>query len=432
LATDFPGAVRPSSVRSWKNVGRVAKTLAGRVDALSLLSERRRVLYLAAALFAVVFGLRLAYANPQLGISFLYVAPIVLLSMAFGARGAFWAIALSMLLTVASAALKHVAVPPLGYLIRSVVFAFVGATAAVFRGISLNLTEQSSAWFEQDIDLHCIANSDGMFVRVNDAFVRTLGYSKEDLISRPFTEFVHPDDRERTVAETIKLANSMGKTVDFENRYLTADGNYHWLRWSATPVHGGLIYASARDVTSQKEFEYRLEQLAATDSLTGLPNRRRFEQDAQRTLEHITRYGHRAALLMMDLDGFKAVNDTVGHHAGDEVLKCVGSRISTRLRSSDLVARLGGDEFVVLLPESGMPEVGLIAETLMERIKQCSWRQDGVDLPVAGTIGIALFESTSPETLSNLVRRADQAMLEAKREGGDRYRVDARRVSFRA
>jgi diguanylate cyclase (GGDEF)-like protein len=179
-----------------------------------------------------------------------------------------------------------------------------------------------------------------------------------------------------------------------------------------------------RDASFERELQSRLELQATTDPLTGLPNRRRFEEEAERTLDHIARYGRRAAVLMLDLDGFKAVNDTVGHHAGDEVLTSVSARLVARLRSSDLIARLGGDEFVVLLPEVGMPELGALAEQLLEQIQLCTrvWR--GVLLPVAGSIGIALFESSSGERLAELVRRADASMYEAKRAGGGQYRVD--------
>ncbi|HEX8098914.1 MAG TPA: sensor domain-containing diguanylate cyclase, partial [Actinomycetota bacterium] len=385
--------------------------------------DRKRVVILAAAVFAAVFGLRLTFANPQLGISFLYVAPIVLLTMSFDVRGALWAVVVSMTLTIVTSVLRDSPLSPAAYAVRGTVFVFVGMTSAVFRRISLRLEQESAAWFEQDIDLHCIANMDGYFIRVNDAFVRALGYPKAELLAKPFIDFVHPEDRDRTIAETMKLANSMGDTVDFENRYRAADGSYYWLRWSATPVHGRLIYASARDVTSQKNLEERLEQLATTDSLTGLANRRRFEEEAARTIDHIARYGTRAAALMIDLDGFKEVNDRAGHQAGDEVLKRVADNLRRRLRSSDLVARLGGDEFVVLLTETGVEQAALVAEALIERITECGWQTEDEELPVSASIGVALFDSASRETLSDVVRRADNAMFEAKRAGGHRYQI---------
>lgn len=396
-----------------------------RFGSTTLLRSGRTIVASAAALFTAVFILRLMLPDPDLGISFLFVAPTVLMSFAFGIRGAAVATALSLCLMAFTTIVTNI---PLGageYLVRGTVIAFVGLTAAAFAGMNRRLEAESTAWFEQDIDLHCIASKDGRFLRVNDAFVQTLGYAKEDLLSRPFIDFVHPEDREKTIAETIKLAENLGDTIDFENRYLANDGTYHWLRWSATPAPAGKIYASARDVTTQKELQNQLEALATSDALTGLANRRRFEDEAARALEHIARYGTGAAVFMLDLDGFKAVNDTVGHHAGDGVLSCVASKLRGRLRSSDLLARLGGDEFVILLPEARMPEAGALAEKLLVEVRDCSLSEDGVDLPIAASIGIAFFNSSSPWPLADVVRHADQAMYDAKRAGGDRYRIAA-------
>jgi diguanylate cyclase (GGDEF)-like protein len=127
---------------------------------------------------------------------------------------------------------------------------------------------------------------------------------------------------------------------------------------------------------------------------------------------------------MIDLDGFKAVNDRVGHHAGDEVLVCVAEKIRARLRSSDLVARQGGDEFVMLLPEAGAREVTGVAEELLASIGECSWRQGGSVLPISASIGVAIFDAQREEAIGDLIRRADRAMLEAKRSGSGRYLVD--------
>jgi diguanylate cyclase (GGDEF)-like protein len=132
-------------------------------------------------------------------------------------------------------------------------------------------------------------------------------------------------------------------------------------------------------------------------------------------------------VIVLDLDGFKAVNDTIGHHAGDEVLACVAERLRSRLRSSDLLARLGGDEFAMLLPEVGMPDAPHVAEQLLPQIAACGRTWNGSPLPVAGSIGVALFDAGSGERLADLVRRADAAMFEAKRAGGGRCVVDPAR-----
>jgi diguanylate cyclase (GGDEF)-like protein len=227
------------------------------------------------------------------------------------------------------------------------------------------------------------------------------------------------------------LAQGLGNSVDFENRYHAKDGTYRWLRWSGTAAADGRIYASARDVTTQIELQRQLEELATTDPLTGLLNRRAFEQEAERVIQHISRHGRCAAILMPDLDGFKAVNDQVGHHAGDRVLMEVAAALRSRLRSTDLLARVGGGEFVMLLPEAAMPETGVFAEQLLDRIAKCGWSREDVDLPIAGSIGMALFDADSPEPLTELVRRADLSMYEAKRAGGTQYRIGGRQTTLR-
>ena len=403
--------------------GRV-QNVAVRRDVASRLTEARIVVLSAAALFAAIFAARFVSDEAALGISFLFVAPTVLLAVRFGVWGAVAGLAISMGLTLLWDLTQGIGLGPVGYVIRGSVIAFAGGAAALFAMIGRRLEEESAAWFEGSIDMNCIANADGYFVRVNDAFVRTLGYSKDELLTKPFLEFVHPDDRERTIAETIKLVEKLGNTIDFENRYLAKDGTYHWLHWSATPVDGGRIYASARDVTKQKELEHQLIELATTDALTGLPNRRHFGEQAAVALEHVKRYGSTAAMLMVDLDGFKAINDRIGHHAGDRVLRCVGEKIRSRLRAADLVARLGGDEFAVLLPETAEPAVGAIAEDLRVLIAGCSHRAGDEDLRVAGTVGIAILDRAAGENVDQLLRRADRALLEAKAAGGDRYVVD--------
>ena len=129
-------------------------------------------------------------------------------------------------------------------------------------------------FFEISIDLMCIAGVDGYFKRVNPAFTKALGWTAEELLAKPFIEFVHPADRERTVIEVERLASGID-TVYFENRYRKKDGSWAWLGWTcpaATPENG-LLYGVARDISEQKKIQEHLVQLATYDSLTGLANR---------------------------------------------------------------------------------------------------------------------------------------------------------------
>ena len=384
---------------------RIATALSPRAVDVSSPRARRRLVLAAITLFAVIFAVRWFSHGPELGLSFLFVVPIVIVSITIGIGGAAAGTVGALALSAIWALAKDI---PLGldaYVVRFIVFAFAGLAAALFSRMTQNLAEQTAAWFEQDLDLHCIASPDGRFVRVNEAFVRTLGYSRDELVAKPFVEFVHQDDRDSTIAETMMLAERLGDSVNFENRYVTKEGTYRWLRWSATTVTDGSIFASARDVTEQKELQVSLEKLATTDPLTGLPNRRLFEQEADRILAHIARHGRTVTAMMMDLDGFKAVNDTIGHHAGDEVLVRVASALRERFRASDLLARLGGDEFIMLLPEVSRAGAEVVATDVLSSVRTCGWRGSGGHAPVSGSIGVAVAIGPRRDDLATLVQR---------------------------
>ena len=150
----------------------------------SFRGDRSTILATSVALFGIVFALRLASPEAELGVTFLFVAPIVLVSLVYGARGAALGVAVAFGLTVLWAIVQHANLEPLGYLVRGIVFAFVGATSAIFRNQSRRLEEETTAWFEQALDLHCIADATGRFVRINEAFTRVLGHHKDEFQAR--------------------------------------------------------------------------------------------------------------------------------------------------------------------------------------------------------------------------------------------------------
>ena len=260
---------------------------------------------------------------------------------------------------------------------------------------------------------------------MNSAFQDLLGYRKEQLLGRPYLSFVHPDDVEETVAMAASLAEGQVNQGGFENRYQAADGSYRWLRWTSTTDHSrGLVYATARDVTETKNLEKRLTNLAHTDSLTGLLNRRHFEDESRRQLEFIARYGPGAALFLFDIDRFKTINDTEGHAAGDAALKKVADAMDARVRKTDICARVGGDEFAILFPGVDRAQAASLAESLLDSIRSSS---DGGPTTTS-SIGIALFDPTEPVPLETLMGEADEAMYQAKRAGGNRYAFAAIRL----
>ena len=274
--------------------------------------------------------------------------------------------------------------------------------------------ERARRFFDLSRDLLCTANMDGYFVELNEAWTKALGYGLDELRAVPFIERVHPDDRERTEAEAAGLFEGAG-TLSFENRYLAKDGTWHWLRWSSQlSPDESLIYARAADVTEIKQIEAEREELldqvsemARRDALTGLPNRRALEEQLPQAMARARRRRSSLSLAILDIDHFKAYNDTHGHLAGDEVLRACARAWDSTLRAEDAIARFGGEEFLVLLPDTAPPEAAEIVERLRERTpmrQTCS-------------AGVACWDYA--ESIDELLGRADQALYLAKAGGRD-------------
>jgi diguanylate cyclase (GGDEF)-like protein/PAS domain S-box-containing protein len=274
-------------------------------------------------------------------------------------------------------------------------------------------------FFDLSHDMLCTADMNGYFVELNSAW-GCLGYSDEELRAAPFIELVHPDDRERTEAEAAGLFEGE-KTVGFENRYLASDGSWHWLRWSSTLAPDeALIYARATDVTELKRVESERENLlievaalARSDALTGLPNRRGLDEQLPREMARARRSESSLCLAILDLDRFKAYNDSNGHLAGDEMLRRCAVAWDSELRGEDTIVRFGGEEFLVVLPDTD-PE---LAVEIVERLRAAT--------PAEQTCSAGLACWDFAETAEDLVGRADSALYRAKASGRDRL-VQAR------
>src|SRR5215207_5212218 len=225
-------------------------------------------------------------------------------------------------------------------------------------------------FFDLSHDMLSTANLDGYFVEVNSAWSR-LGYTAEEIRTIPFVDLVHPDDRARTEAEAASLFEGV-ETVGFENRYRAKDGSWHWLRWSSILAPDeSLLYGRATDVTELKRVESELENLlveiealAHRDALTGLPNRRTFDEQMPREMARARRTGSDLCLAILDIDHFKAYNDTHGHLAGDEMLRRCAAAWDSELRGADTIVRFGGEEFLVVLPDTRADHAMEIVERL--------------------------------------------------------------------
>jgi len=411
---------------------------------IAAMIERRRVaVAVAATLFAAILALRSAAGTAGDAVSFLYVIPIALMAIAFGERGGLLAGVLAFLMAGGWALLADVDVTPLGYVIRAGVFLLIGDLVGRFATGLRALEAESARHFELSLDMICIAGFDGYFKRVNPAFERILGYSEGDLLGRPFLDFVHPDDRQSTEEEAAAIAEG-ASTAQFRNRYFDKNGEVHWIEWASQPLPAEeVIYAVARDVTDRKALEQELQRLSHHDSLTGLFNRRRFEEELRRQLAYTRRYGSGGALLVIDIDRFKQINDSLGHAAGDRALCQVAALLRDNLRGSDViardtdglgpppcrepaleanpeavVARLGGDEFVVLLPEVDEEGARATAERLAATVRETTLTIDGAELKLEISVGVALFDEYGRPGELDLLAAADRAMYLVKAAGG--------------
>jgi len=301
----------------------------------------------------------------------------------------------------------------------------LGAT----RDMAGTLTELRGAmqewelFFEHSLEMMCIAGMDGRFRRVNPAFSRALGYSQEALVSRPFFDFIHPDDQERTMEELHNLGKG-ADSINFENRYLDSSGEWHWIAWRVPALAPGArnLYAIARDVTNQKLVESELLHRARHDALTGLLNRAAFEDGLADAVARSHRYPrHELALFLVDLDGFKQVNDTRGHQAGDLLLRKVGARLRRIARDCEMVSRIGGDEFAILIEGAADLQVQSLAQRIEEATREPDEFGDE-ETGIGCCVGVSILPRHAPDAEA-LFSQADQALYSAKREGKGGYRV---------
>jgi diguanylate cyclase (GGDEF)-like protein/PAS domain S-box-containing protein len=279
-----------------------------------------------------------------------------------------------------------------------------------------------------------LASLEGRFLSVNRALCEILGYAREQLEATAFESITHPDDLGRDREARHWLLEGQSSRYRAERSFIHSEGHPVPVDLSVAVVRDAdgspqYFLAQLHDITDRKRFEGQLQYLADHDGLTGMFNRRRFELELQRELARSARYTKSGAVLAIDLDHFKYVNDTLGHSAGDELIRRVAAIFKTRVRGTDIMARLGGDEFAVILPEADAVEAMHVADNLLKAMRtegRLEGLGGGSGRRVTCSIGVAVFGSPQL-TAEEILVEADIAMYDAKEGGRDRAIVyDAR------
>jgi diguanylate cyclase (GGDEF)-like protein/PAS domain S-box-containing protein len=265
---------------------------------------------------------------------------------------------------------------------------------------------------------------DGLILDCNDAFVRMLGYaSREDLLGRVSTGFFLDPSERRMLLENLLL---QGSVTNLEVCYMRRDGSRMWVLENIAVVEADGMQmpgfeGSIIDITERKMLEEQLTHQAFHDALTHLPNRALFMDRLEHAIARAGRAEEHVAVLFLDLDNFKVVNDSLGHKVGDQLLVAVGQRLLECVRSSDTVARLGGDEFTLLIEDvSSIDDATVVAVRIAEALRS-PFNLEGRDVFLNTSVGIAV--STGEEHPDDLLRNADLAMYQAKNSGKARYAV---------
>ncbi|MBJ7520524.1 MAG: EAL domain-containing protein [Solirubrobacteraceae bacterium] len=270
-------------------------------------------------------------------------------------------------------------------------------------------------------------NSFGRFLQVNPALCAMLGYDEADLRTRTYREITHPADVSPSEEQVTAMVDGVTAGGEIEKRYRHRDGHDVWVNVQASAVRdarGHALYSVSqiRDITEERQYQQRLRHLADHDPLTGLFNRRRFAEELARLVAFSRRYGEPAALLSVDLDRFKYVNDTYGHAVGDELLVQLAAALQCRLRETDIIGRLGGDEFGVLLPRTTTEEAQRTASGLLHEVRSnTSVRAGERVVRLTVSVGITAIDAAESTSAEEILVNADLAMYEAKEQGRDRH-----------
>ncbi|MFL1493198.1 diguanylate cyclase domain-containing protein [Pseudomonas antarctica] len=266
------------------------------------------------------------------------------------------------------------------------------------------------------LDTVFVVDSENLIVFVSDGCEALLGYRADELTGTPITHYMHPEDLARTRASIVRVMNGRPH-VDFRNRYVRKDGEIVHILWAAFwSEEVGARIGVARDVTALTQAEEELRFLGHHDPLTALTNRSLFNDGLDSALQDAQRHNSTLALLFLDVDDFKGINDVHGHAVGDRVLCVIARRLERCVRENDLVARMGGDEFTVLLTDiqQHADVCAKVAQILAVMAEPLGAEFGGVKMPSC-SIGVA-FYPVDGEDADTLLSHADGDMYRIKRQ----------------